>query len=274
MSGYTKDQAYYGNGYQKSISETHSWRTAENSCAYMLSFIKSTDVILDVGCGPGSISCDLAKHVPNGKVVGIEPTEQLIKEANNHKYSNGVKNAEFKIASAYSLPFEDNSFDIVHCHQVLIHLEDPETAFKEMVRVLKPTGYVCSREADLRATSVYPPKYEDTIVEYFLLKTKNSSTSDNRGRSLRDLALSAGIKLRHIHSTVSTWCISNDDDRKWFSEMFIKRMKEAKEVLVKEDEEANTRKREEIIDSWNEFIDDVRGWLLFVHGEVICQKEF
>lgn len=266
------DQAYYSRGYDSSVSKTHSWRTPENCCEYMLPLIKPTDKILDVGCGPGTITCGLSKYVPSGSVTGIEPTPELLNEAKSTLDATDIRNVDFQLASAYKLPFEDGSFDIIHCHQVLLHLETPELALSEMKRVVKPTGYVCCKDADIELTTVYPEEYNKTIKYYFMQKTKVSSTNPRRGRSLRELALSVGFELRHINASVSNWCVSNDNDRKWFSDTYINRITNSLEVFVLDNDSLNSEIKSKVIEGWKSWSCDEKGWFLIINGEIICQK--
>lgn len=272
MSLGSEHQTYYSQGYDTSVSNTHLWRTAESCSSYMLHLIKPNSVILDVGCGPGSITLDLAKRVPSGKVIGIEPSVEVLDEANKKLAENDITNAEFKVALAYKLPFDDNTFDIVHSHQVLIHLVNPLLALQEMKRVVKPTGYVCCRDADLDLTTAYPTKYNDSIRYYFLSKTTRSPTCATRGRSLHELAQKAGFKPRLIRSTAGNWCISSPADRAWFGEMYKNRIEKSFETFD-ENPDANEKKKEEIIKAFNDWIKDDLGWLLMIHGEIVCQKE-
>lgn len=91
---------------------------------------KTSDKILDVGCGIGFVS----QLYPNFDIVGIDISDEMLKR-NPHKWQK---------ASAESIPFPDNHFDFVVCRSLLHHLDKPEIGLKEMYRVLKPGGkWVC-----------------------------------------------------------------------------------------------------------------------------------
>lgn len=62
----------YSTDHSTSVLQTHSWRTLSNSALYLLPYIQPDLQILDVGCGPGSMTIDFAKHVPRGHVTGVE----------------------------------------------------------------------------------------------------------------------------------------------------------------------------------------------------------
>jgi SAM-dependent methyltransferase len=67
MAGITS----YLHGHHDSVLRSHRWRTAENSAGYLLAALPATARVLDVGCGPGTITADLAARVPRGQVVGV-----------------------------------------------------------------------------------------------------------------------------------------------------------------------------------------------------------
>ena len=76
--------------------------------------------ILDVGCGPGTITADLAKLVPAGHVTGIERSaEHVLQQARDAAAAQGITNITYTLGDALALPFPDGSFDVVHAHQVL-----------------------------------------------------------------------------------------------------------------------------------------------------------
>ncbi|GCF01627.1 hypothetical protein ZYGM_000569 [Zygosaccharomyces mellis] len=272
MNSNTQSQSYYTHGYDAELSKSHKWRTVENSCKHFKNLIKPTDVVLDVGCGPGSITLDLANYVPNGKVVGIEPTRELIDECVRN--TNKQTNVEFKLASGYNIPFSDNTFDIVHCHQVLIHLEDPILVLKEMRRVCKPNGIVCCKECDPSMSAVYPEKHIPALSSYFTkMKEANGRLTDqNMGRKLKTLALRSGFHEQDITFSVDHWCYSTAKDRQLVGERYIERITYSKEQFDKFDPIADEQLRNSFVDGWKKWIMDDEALLVFNHGEVVCLK--
>ncbi|KAF9997793.1 hypothetical protein BGZ79_008495 [Entomortierella chlamydospora] len=103
--------------------------------------------ILDVGCGPGSISVDLARLVRNGHVVGVDYTPEPFEEANALAAQQGATNVNFQVGGSHALNPPDDTSDIIHAHQVLQHVADPTQALREMRKVVKPGGIVASHES-------------------------------------------------------------------------------------------------------------------------------
>lgn len=137
----------YTLGHDDATLKAHQERTANVVAAYLLPHIRSSDDILDVGCGPGTITLGLAGQAPEGRTVGIDYSSTAIEAAKKAAEAEGApKNAEFKTGDAYALEWKDASFDIVHAHQCLIHLEDPVQALREMQRVCKSQGRIGARE--------------------------------------------------------------------------------------------------------------------------------
>ena len=94
--------------------------------------------MLDVGCGPGTITVDIARRVAPGTVLGIEPVPEPLERAREN--AAGLDNVDFAIGDVYALDHPDDTFDVVHAHQVLQHLTDPVAALREMLRVCRPAG--------------------------------------------------------------------------------------------------------------------------------------
>ncbi|KAJ5667771.1 S-adenosyl-L-methionine-dependent methyltransferase [Penicillium maclennaniae] len=103
--------------------------------------------ILDIGCGPGSITLDFARHAPQGHVIGLEYVSDPLPAARALAQEQGLSNIEFMEGNIHSLPFPDETFDIVHVHQVLQHISDPVRGLREMRRVVKKGGIVSARES-------------------------------------------------------------------------------------------------------------------------------
>src|SRR6201999_1558842 len=144
----------YTHGHHESVLRSHKWRTAENSAAYLLPHLAPDARVLDVGCGPGTITADLADRVPRGRVTGIDAAPGIVEQA--RQAAGERANVEFAVADVYALGFPDGSFDVVHAHQVLQHLSDPVRALREMRRVTRPGGLVAARDGDYSGFMWYP----------------------------------------------------------------------------------------------------------------------
>src|SRR5579875_3486177 len=131
----------YTHGHHESVLRSHQWRTAENSAAYLLPHLAPGTSVLDVGCGPGTITVDLARLVAPAPVVGLDRSAEALAAAASLD-DHGVA---FVAGELTGLPFDDDTFDVVHAHQVLQHVEDPVAALAEMARVCRPDGLVAAR---------------------------------------------------------------------------------------------------------------------------------
>lgn len=131
----------YTHGHSDAVLRSHSWRTVENSAQYLIDDLAPGLDVLDVGCGPGTITVDLARRVsPGGRAVGVDTSYDVLMKASELAAMSDTDNVIFEPADAIDLPFATGSFDIVHAHQVLQHLPDPVGALREMTRVLRPGG--------------------------------------------------------------------------------------------------------------------------------------
>ena len=146
----------YTHGHHESVLRSHSWRTAENSAAFVLEHLRRGDALLDVGCGPGTITIDLARRVAPGSTVGIDLSPEVVESARASATESGVTSARFEVANVYALGFDDSTFDVAFAHQVLQHLTDPVAALVELRRVLRPQGLLAVRDADFSAFDWYP----------------------------------------------------------------------------------------------------------------------
>ena len=108
-----------------------------------ISKIKKGDVVLDLGCGAGFDSFLAANKVGvNGKVIGIDMTEEMIKRARINAEKRGIKNVKFILGEIEKLPLEDNSVDIIITNCVINLTPDKTKTFKEAYRVLKNGGKI------------------------------------------------------------------------------------------------------------------------------------
>src|SRR6476620_7006240 len=115
----------YLHGHHASVLASHGARTATDSAAYLLPHLHPGLRVLDVGCGPGTITIDLAGRVAPGAVIGIDAEDSPLEAARLYAAPAEAGNVTFQVADAMALPFPDASFDVVHAHQVLQHVPDP-----------------------------------------------------------------------------------------------------------------------------------------------------
>ena len=201
------DSPAYTHGHHESVLRSHRWRTAENSAAYLLPQLTTGMTVLDVGAGPGTITADLADVVAPGRVLALEPTEAGLDLARAEARRQGVDNVDFAVGDVLALDQGDDSFDVVHAHQVLQHVSDPVGALSEMARVCRPDGLVAARDADYAAFSWYPliPGLDDWLSLYRKVARANGGEPD-AGRRLIAWGREAG--LSGIRPSASIWCYS------------------------------------------------------------------
>src|SRR5215510_4227313 len=93
----------YTHGHHESVLRSHRWRTAENSAAYLLPHLTPRARILDIGCGPGAITADLADRVPQGNVTGVDAAPDIIEQACG--LTRGRGNLDFAVSDVYALDY-------------------------------------------------------------------------------------------------------------------------------------------------------------------------
>ena len=113
--------------------------------------------VLDVGCGPGSITLGVAAAVHPGSVVGIDSAEAAVEQAAKLAEEQQVGNVTFQVGDTYGLEFPDETFDITYSHNVLVWIRDPVRALEEQKRVTRRGGWVIGAIADWGTSIVYPP---------------------------------------------------------------------------------------------------------------------
>lgn len=146
----------YTHGHHESVLRSHQWRTLENSAAYLVDHLRPGSDVVDIGCGPGTVTLDVARVVAPGRAVGVDVVGEPLTVARREARDRGDETTQFVVGDVYRLAIRDASFDVVHAHQLLQHLSDPVTALKEMRRVCRPGGVVAARDADYAAMTWHP----------------------------------------------------------------------------------------------------------------------
>ncbi|MFS4104692.1 class I SAM-dependent methyltransferase [Streptomyces sp. PD-S100-1] len=267
------ETAVYTHGHHESVLRSHTWRTAANSAAYLLGSLKPHMKVLDIGCGPGTITADLAELVPDGHVTGVDRAPGVLEQARATAAERGLENVEFAVADVHALDWPDDTFCVVHAHQVLQHVGDPVQALREMRRVTKPGGYVAVRDADYAAMTWYPqvPGLEDWLDLYERVARANGGEPD-AGRRLRSWALAAGFT--DVTASSSTWTYATPEERQWWSGLWADRtLASAYAERATGGGHATEEQLRAVSEAWREWGRREDGWFAVLHGEILCRKE-
>lgn len=263
----------YTHGHHESVLRSHRWRTAENSAAYLLPELEAGQTLLDVGCGPGTLTLGLAARVAPGQVIGVDRSEAVIALAEEEARSAGVQNVRFTVGNAYALPVADDSVDVAHAHQLLQHLQDPVAALVELRRVVRPGGVVAVRDADYAGMTWFPqhPALEEWSALYHEVTQANGAEAD-AGRRLHSWALEAGFASESVVSSAGVWCYASDEDRRWWSGLWAERCTEsdfARQAVAHG--LADEVGLEQLAAGWREWGEQPGGWFAVLHGEVLAR---
>jgi SAM-dependent methyltransferase len=112
--------------------------------------------VLDVGCGPGTVTLDVANAIAPGSVVGIDMGEGTLEQARLNKQQSGVSNVEFEMGDAYALLFQEAEFDLTYSHALLEWLREPSRALLEQKRVTRSGGWVIAAVSSTAERTFYP----------------------------------------------------------------------------------------------------------------------
>lgn len=121
--------------------------------------------VLDVGCGEGAHAFRLATHF-GFRVLGLDPVQRhldLAREARRDEPQEVSSRVSFERGSATAIPAPDASVDLVWCRDVMVHVPDPDAAYAEFARVLRPGGFVVGYQTV--ATPLLEPMEADRLFD-------------------------------------------------------------------------------------------------------------
>ena len=274
MSDSDRDEPAYTHGHHESVLRSHRWRTAENSAAYLLPYLQPGMRVLDVGCGPGTITLDLARRVAPGSVVGIDPADDVVEAAARDATDQGVENVRFATGDIYALdvdgPF-DRAFDLVHAHQVLQHVPDPVGALRAMRAACVPEGLVAARDSDYHAFTWYPADARlDRWLDLYQRVARADGGEPDAGRMLGAWAHAAGFS--EVTNAASVWCFANEEDRAWWGGLWADRVTASRfATRAAELGLAHERELAELADAFRTWAAHPDGWFTVLHGEILCR---
>lgn len=201
----------YAVGYRPEVVDFFSSRRAAKQAAFFVPYLSSGITLLDCGCGPGSLTTDLAEVVVPGEAYGIDIEPSQILAARKHAASRGVRNVHFAVASVYELPYSDGHFDAAFIHGVLEHLRQPVEALREVRRVLKIGGVLGLRHADLGGHLLAPidPRLE-RFFELYRMDSRRHGGDPDFGRHQLAALHRAGFARIAASASYDCWTETPD----------------------------------------------------------------
>jgi trans-aconitate 2-methyltransferase len=175
--------------------------------------LKGSERVLDIGCGDGRITAQIANRLPQGSVLGVDPSHDMISFATNHFSPATHSNLRFEPADARSLPFE-GEFDLVVSFNALHWIPEQDQALRSIRRAMRPNG-----SAQLRLV----PRGARKSLENVLEETRLSPRWIRYFREFRDPYLHMtpeqyaaaternGLRVERIHTAAKTWDFKTRD---------------------------------------------------------------
>jgi SAM-dependent methyltransferase len=264
----------YTHGHHPAVLRSHRWRTAANSAAYLVPDLRPGVSLLDVGCGPGTLTVDLARHVRPGRVLGVDTAADAVATAADHARDDAGDAAavEFAVGDFRAMGLAPGSFDVVHAHQVLQHLREPIDALRAMAALARPGGgIVAARDGDYAGMTWAPAdeRLDRWLALYRAVAVRNGGEPD-AGRHLPAWARQAG--LGDVAYSTSTWTFATPDDRAWWSETWAERTTAT--ALADQAIAYGLATRAELADmaaGWRAWAADPDAVFTVVHGEIVAR---
>lgn len=280
--GESQAKTGYVHGHSNATVNAHSLRTVDTSAKFLLPYLKPGHRVLDVGCGPGSITKGFAGIVAPGQVIGVDSADVVIETAKASALVDaeleGISNLTFQTADMFSLPFEDDYFDVVFSHQVLYHipLDKTSLALKEMRRVCKPGGIVAMRDGqpELRGSQVFPPSpLLDKTTDIIVKRIHQDGRSYQVASYFPSIARSVGFAPESIHRSFSLDVYDTPSTRQTYAEQWAKRSSEdAFRRYALEHDLSTEDELDAIPGAWLAWSKTEDAWSTMINLELICRK--
>ncbi|EEB08661.1 UbiE family methyltransferase [Schizosaccharomyces japonicus yFS275] len=263
----------YTHGYHPSVLRSHSKRTVRNSAAFVLPFLKDGMRILDIGCGPGTITIDFARMLPQAQVIGIDMSKDVINIAEENARRAKIKNVQFEVGDIHTLQQPKNNFDMVFAHQVLQYVKDPVECLTLMKSFAKSeSGFVAARESILAAFAWCPETANMSQWQRIYSAVAYANGGEpNAGKYLHRWARRAGFRPDKILKGSSTTLFCDEEDIKWWSSLWAERILKSRFYqTVLTNKIAKPEELKAISKGWIDWAASEDCWFLLVRGEIIA----
>ncbi|KAF8848012.1 methyltransferase domain-containing protein [Acephala macrosclerotiorum] len=271
------------------LAEMLSERTVNNSVSYILPILHSLPegfTFLDVGCGPGSITIDIARRYPSATILGLDLPEAIGKARANAQEA-GVTNIFFTVGDALDIQaaktqpgFEalNGGCDVVHSHQLHMHVQDARKLMRELRAAAKPQqGVVCCRESDHGMVAVWP---ELPAMKQFISAIPNMLLGRGQdpyvARKFVSYALAAGFKREDIEASVGTWVYSTPAERRHWANVIVGSIQSqaTSDKIQSEAEGVGSQAihMSKVLEEWKAWVEAEDGWYAVPCPQVICRR--
>jgi SAM-dependent methyltransferase len=200
----------------------------------------------------------------------VDRSPDPLAEARHLAARRGVA-VEFALGDVYDLAAEDDSFDVVHAHQVLQHLTDPVAALRQMARVCRPGGLIAVRDVDYATVTWFPADEGlGRWLDLYSRVARRNGAEPDAGRRLLAWAHAAG--LRDVTATASSWCYASEAERQWWGSSWAGRAtassfaEQARAYGL-----ATPDELEQVAAAWLRWAAADDGWLGMMHGELLIR---
>lgn len=268
-------ESRYTHGYDESVLRSHSWRTVDNSAAYLAPHLRPGMSLLDVGCGPGTITAEFAHRLAPGRVVAIDRSVEVLTTAGAAAEAAGVT-VDFVQADIYddvhAWAPNGELFDIVHAHQVLQHLPDPVLALRAMRSACVPGGLVAARDADYAGFFWYPQIPElDEWLELYRTVARGNGGEPDAARHMLAWAHAAGFN--EVSVIPEIWGFATDTERHWWGSLWADRTRRsalADTAFARG--LATAADLERIAAGWEAWSREADGTFVVPHVAILCRN--
>ncbi|KAK2051335.1 S-adenosyl-L-methionine-dependent methyltransferase [Colletotrichum caudatum] len=269
-------------------------RTLNNSVPYIIPVLDALHdgfTFLDVGCGPGSITIDIARRFPSATILGLDSGTDAIAMARANARIAGVTNVHFEIGDGLNLAAASNpssifdivlnvngGFDVVHTHQLHMHVQDASKLMCELRAAAKPSGgLVCCRESDHGMVAFWPEKESmKQFVSAIPMMLLGRGQDPYVGRKFVSHALAAGCKRENMEASVGTWVYSTPEERREWAEVIVGSIQSQKKSDQIRNEAATSGSRgmdmSQGLRDWEDWVQAEDGWYAVPCPRIICRR--
>jgi SAM-dependent methyltransferase len=229
--------------------------------------------ILDIGCGPGAITIGLAEVVAPGAVIGVDLDQDAISRAQALAAERGLANVQFQVGSIYELPVPDSSLDAAFAHTVFMHLDKPDAALAEILRVLKPGGVfgVSERMVEGTIAANFEPIL-NRFRELYVAWARQRGVDLGIGSRLRRLLSLAGFNPVEASASYGEVYGTTESTRQYSQIMLTVIRKSSLARFALDSGLANSATLDEMARAWERWADDPTVFYAQANGEAVGWK--